>query len=244
MADPKSEIIFEDDHLIAVNKAPGDLAIPDRHQPGLFNLQSWLNDRYGRVWTVHRLDRDTSGIICFAKTAGAHRHLSLQFENRNVEKTYLALVDGTPFPREGEIDQPITAHPSHAGKMMVSRNGKPALTRYRTTEIFRLFSLLETNIYTGRTHQIRVHLAYLGHPLAIDPLYGKREAFFLSEVKGKKYRMGKDQPERPLMTRTTLHAWRLGLRHPATEAPTELSAPLHKDFSAVLRHLRKWGKDV
>lgn len=237
-----SQILYEDDALVMVNKAPGELTIPDRHHPETFNLQHWLHRRYGRIWVVHRLDRDTSGILCFARTAEAHRHLSRQFEERTVSKTYLALVDGRPYPAEGLVDRPIGPHPTQAGKMAVRRRGKNARTAYRCVEAFRQFALLELQLYTGRTHQARVHLAHLGHPLAVDPLYGKRAAFFLSEVKGRRYRLGKNREERPLLRRHPLHAYRLAFTHPLSGLPQRFEAPLPKDFSALLRQLRKWGK--
>jgi len=237
-----SSILYEDEALVLVNKAPGELTIPDRHHPEYFSLQGWLNERYGRIWVVHRLDRDTSGLVCFARTAESHRHLSRQFEDRTVGKTYLALVDGIPLPAAGTVDRPIGPHPSKAGKMAVVRKGKEALTEYRCVETFRHFALLELDLHTGRTHQIRVHLAHLGHPLAVDPLYGKREAFYLSEVKGKKYRLGKNKMERPLLSRQPLHAYRLELTHPLHDQERRFEAPLPKDFNALLRQLRKWGK--
>jgi RluA family pseudouridine synthase len=239
----QSSILYEDEALVLVNKAPGELTIPDRHHPEYFNLQHWLQERYGRIWVVHRLDRDTSGILCFARTAEAHRHLSRQFEERTVNKTYLALVDGIPYPQEGSIDRPIGPHPSQAGKMTVVRKGKNALTEYRCVEIFRQFSLLELQLHTGRTHQVRVHLAYLGHPLIVDPLYGKRDAFYLSEVKGRHYRLGKNEEERPLLTRHPLHAFRLGFVHPLSSEERRFEAPPAKDFTALLRQLRKWGRN-
>lgn len=237
------QVIFEDDHLLVVNKAPGLLSIPDRFVPGKPNLQTLLSQEYGRVFVVHRLDRETSGILCFARTEAAHRHLSLQFENRQVEKTYLALVDGVPREPEGRIEKAIAPHPSQAGKMMVDDRGKPALTHYRTVETFRAFALLEVGIETGRTHQIRVHLAAIGHPLAVDTLYGQREGFYLSEIKGRRYNLGRGKEERPLMSRSSLHAWRLRLNHPGREELMTFEAEPPKDFRAMLKQLRKWGRD-
>ena len=139
------------------------------------------------------------------------RHLSHQFQERTVEKIYYALVDGILTATEGEINQGIAPHPARPGKMMVSNKGKKSLTYYKVVEQFQSFALVEANIKTGRTHQIRVHFEAIGYPLAIDELYGNRTEFRLSEIKLRKYRLGKDQIERPLMSRTTLHAFRLEL---------------------------------
>lgn len=239
----KIEIIYEDEALLIVNKPADLLTIPDRFALEKPNLLHSLSDHYkGKIWVVHRLDKETSGIICFAKTEEAHKNLSQQFFNRTVDKIYVALVDGKPNPPEGTIDAPIGEHPTQPGKMTVIRTGKSALTDYKIIEIFKAFSLVEANIHTGRTHQIRVHFKHIGHPLAVDPLYGKREAFYLSEVKHKGYQLGKFQEERPLMSRTTLHAAQLTINHPVTNEKLTFSAPLPKDFQAVLNQLNKWGK--
>lgn len=235
------EIIFEDDSLIVVNKPAGLLSIPDRYDANKPNLYHILLADNEEIRIVHRLDRDTSGTICFAKTEEAHRTLSLQFEERSTEKLYLALVDGHPTPEIGSIDRPIARHPAKPGRMIVTNKGKEALTTYKVIESFKLFSLVEVNIHTGRTHQIRVHFQAIGHPLTIDPMYGKREGFFLSEIKRKSYRLGKFEEERPLMSRTALHASQLTLQHPETGTKQTFEAPLPKDFQAVIKQLQKWG---
>ena len=241
MSKQKPEILYEDEHLIVANKPPGLLSIPDRFAPEKPNLLGLLNQRYGRAWTVHRIDRETSGLICFARNEEAHRHLSQQFEQRTVVKTYLALLDGPALPEEGTIDRPIAESQNQPGKMTVAKKGKSAVTHYKVAERFRQFTLVEARIETGRTHQIRVHFESIGHPLAVDSLYGRREAFFLSEVKLKRYQLGRDEEERPLMSRMPLHAWKLALEHPHTGERMEFEAPLPKDFAAVLKQLRKWG---
>jgi 23S rRNA pseudouridine955/2504/2580 synthase/23S rRNA pseudouridine1911/1915/1917 synthase len=236
------EILYEDDRLVALNKPPGVLSIPDRFSPDKPNMHALLGARYERAWVVHRLDRETSGVICFALDAEAHRHLSLQFETRRARKYYLALVDGLPRPPDGEIDKPIGPHLTQPGKMALTAKGKPALTLYRVLDTFRQFALVEADIRTGRTHQIRVHFAAIGHALAVDPLYGRREALYLSEIKGARYRLGKDQEEQPLMRRVTLHAHRLELLHPDGQTTLRVEAPPPKDFAALLKQLEKWGR--
>ncbi len=239
----KIEIIQEDKLLLIVNKPANLLTIPDRFAADKPNLLTMLSEYYSeKIWVVHRLDRETSGIICFAKTEEAHKHLSQQFFNRTVDKIYLALVDGKPNPPEGTIDAPIGPHPTLPGKMTVIRTGKPAVTDYNIIEVFKAFSLVEANIHTGRTHQIRVHFKHIGHPLAVDPLYGKRAAFYLSEVKHRGYQLGKFQEERPLMSRTTLHAYQLTVNHPITNERLTFTAPISKDFQAIINQLQKWGK--
>lgn len=239
----KIEILFEDEALLIVNKPPDLLTIPDRFDISKPNLYHLLSEQYEeKIYIVHRIDRETSGIICFAKTEEAHKHLSQQFEGRTVNKTYLALVEGKPNPPEGTIDKPIGPHPTQAGIMTVMKSGKSAVTDYKTIEVFKAFSLVEANIKTGRTHQIRVHFKSIGHPLAVDPLYGKREVFYLSEIKHRSYQLGKDQEERPLMSRTTLHAYQLTLEHPGTGERMSFQAPLPKDFQAVVNQLNKWGR--
>ena len=235
----KIPILYEDEHLIVVDKPADVLTVPDRHDPDLPNLKHLLAERHGTIIPVHRLDRPTTGALVFARTPEAHRALSMQFEGRQVEKVYLALVDGVPDPQEGEIDEPIAPHPAKVGRMMVSSRGKFARTDYKVMETFGKFSLVGVQIFTGRTHQIRVHLAYLGHPLIVDPLYGKREGFLLSEIKGRRYNLGKHETERPLLTRVPLHASRLGFHHPVTEEWMHYTVDLPKDMRAMINQLSK-----
>ena len=236
------ELIHEDEHLLVVNKPAGLLTIPDR--TGLQDsLHTQLERQYGKVFIVHRLDRETSGILCFARNEAAHRHLSMQMEHHSADKYYIALVEGELHHDEGEIDKPIGEHASIPGKMSIRMTGKPSLTYYRALERFKRFTLAEVLIKTGRTHQIRIHFQSIGYPLAVDALYGRRPAFLLSEIKGKSYKSGKfSEEERPIMERTSLHAARLKLDHPANGDRMEFSAELPKDFAALLNQLRKWGK--
>ncbi len=236
----KLDILYQDDDLIFIDKPAGLLTIPDRFAPEKINLKDLLKQKFGEIFTVHRLDKDTSGVICFAKTEEAHRSLSLQFEKRSTRKQYLAIVEGRIHKESDRIDQPIAKHLSKPGKMVVSKKGKAAITEYQLLESFKHFSLVQANILTGRTHQIRVHFAFIGHPLAIDPLYGKREAFFLSEIKGRRYNLGKDQEERPLVSRLSLHAHSLTLQHPTTGEEMTIQAEVPKDLRAMINQLRKW----
>jgi 23S rRNA pseudouridine1911/1915/1917 synthase len=237
------KVHYEDDHLLVVEKPSGLLTIPDRSGKSSLNLLGLLQRQYGMVLTVHRLDRETSGLLCFARTEAAHRHLSMQFEHHKVDKFYHALLDGVLHNDEGEIDKPIGEHPSIPGKMAISAQGKPSLTFYRVLERFRRYTLVEVQLKTGRTHQIRVHFQSLGYPLAVDALYGRHPALYLSAIKGKAYKSGKfSEEEQPLMDRTTLHASRLRIDHPATNERVEFTSELPKDFQAVLNQIRKWEK--
>jgi len=238
----KVAILYEDEDLVIVNKPAKYLSIPDRFDETKPNVLGFLNHKYGKVFTVHRLDKETSGILCFAKNEVAHKLLSKQFQERTVQKIYYALVDGILTPTEGKIDQGIAPHPARPGKMMVSNKGKKSLTTYKVIEQFKSFTLVEANIKTGRTHQIRVHFEAIGFPLALDVLYGTRTEFLLSEIKLRKYKLGKGQEERPLMTRTTLHAYRLELDQPTTQKRLIIEASLPKDFAAVVKQLQKWNK--
>ncbi len=235
---PSVPILFEDDHLLVANKPAGILTLPDRFDSGKANLLHYFSMRYGEIFIVHRLDRDTSGAILLAKDADTHRALNAQFEARTTQKIYQALVDGHP-PDSGRISSPIGRDPARPGCMIVARKGKEALTTFRTLERFASCTLLEVRILTGRTHQIRVHLQHIGHPLFVDAQYGRREAFFLSELKKRNYQLGKDRVERPLLSRTSLHASQLQFHHPAHDEPLAVIAPLPKDLRATLQQLRK-----
>ena len=238
----KPTIVFEDDEIIVVNKPADLLTIPDRFDTAKPSVYAELNKIYGKVYIVHRLDRETSGILVFAKNDVAHRHLSIQFENHETSKIYTALLDGVLHQDEGEINKPIAPHSSVAGKMVVAKRGKDSLTFYKAVEKFKYFTLVEADIKTGRTHQIRVHFQSIGYPLAVDALYGRRSELKLSEIKAKSFKIGKFEEERPIMSRTTLHASKLMFKHPKTLEMLTFETELPKDFSALLNQLRKWGK--
>ena len=199
-----------------------------------------------RVRVVHRLDKDTSGVLLFAKHAAAQRHLSHQFQNNTVEKQYLALVVGRPPQAEGEIDAPLARHPTDPTRMsVVKHGGRPARTAWRIEQQFRGFTLLRVFPKTGKTHQIRVHLKHAGLPLAIDPLYnrprpGASGALMLSSFK-RDYRPTRGEHERPLMERLTLHAEKLAFTDPGGTRVT-LEAPLPKDLRATLNQLARHGR--
>ena len=146
-----------------------------------------------------------------------------------------------PSEKEGSINKSIARHPAQPGRMIISTKGKKAHTDYKVIEQFGNYSLLEVQIHTGRTHQIRVHLNALGLPLAVDSIYGHKPAFFLSSLKGKKYKRSAEQEERPLISRSSLHARVLSFKHPQSKERLTFEATLPKDFSALLKQLRKWN---
>ena len=232
------EILYETDGLVAVNKPAGLLTTPDRFASALPCLQEVLQEKYSDIFVVHRIDKDTSGVILFAKNESAHRQLSLQFEERNIKKTYLALVNGILSDKEGIIDAPIGE--DKKGKAKIDhQEGKSSQTSYKVIEEFRKLSLVEASPVTGRQHQIRVHFQSIGHPLAVDPYYGTRKALMLSEFK-KKYRQNSSHGERPLLGRLSLHALRITFSDPVTGKDVTLEASLPKDFRATLNQLRKY----
>jgi 23S rRNA pseudouridine1911/1915/1917 synthase len=217
------------------------LSIPHRFESQQPSVARFLTEKFGKIFIVHRLDKETSGLLIFAKTEEAHRHLSLQFEHKETEKVYLALLDGVMHEDEGRIDKPIGNHPSIAGKMMIARDGKPSLTFFKTVERFKHFSLVEADIKTGRTHQIRIHFQSIGYPMAVDSMYGRREALYVSDIKTR-FKQGKFTEElTPLMARTSLHAHRLTFNHPLSNERLTFESELPKDFRATLAQLRKWG---
>ena len=238
----KPAIIFEDDSIVIINKPPKFLTIPDRYASHIANVYTQLKSIYGNIFIVHRLDRETSGILVFAKTSEAHKNLCQQFDQRTVKKIYYTLLEGVLHTPKGEINKPIAPSPSRQGKMVISKKGKASITHFELIEQFRQFALVAADIKTGRTHQIRVHFESIGYPLIVDPVYGPRTAFFLSELKQRKFKLGKDQEERPLLNRTALHAYSLEFDHPVSGEKMSFKAELPKDMAAVLKQLRKWGK--
>lgn len=242
MAKSAFEIVHEDDALIIVNKAPGELTVPDRFDPHKRNLHAELKAKRDEAYVVHRLDRDTSGILAFAKNRDAHRTLNLQFQERTADKFYLALTKGAPHPREGLVDKPIAPDPRGGGRMRVDyHGGKESATAYEVLEVYREHALARLQLFSGRTHQVRVHMAALGHPLSVDPLYGGAEGLFLSEIKLKKFNLKSGSIERPLLNRVSLHAYQLSLDHPDTGERVSYAADPPKDFRSAVRQLRKWS---
>lgn len=231
------EIVFENESFVAINKPAGLLSIPDREQTQT-SLKDILLEKYGTIFTVHRLDKDTSGIIIFAKTEDAHKYFSNLFEERKIEKYYQGLVHGIPAAKKGTIDAPIAEHALQKGLMVVHRRGKPSITDYDVIQEHKSFSLVQFQLHTGRTHQIRVHCKNIGHPLACDELYGDGKPVLLSSIK-KKFKLSKhDEEERPMLNRLALHSYRLKFTDVDGKI-IDLEAELPKDIRALLNQLQK-----
>lgn len=235
-------IVFEKDDFVALNKPSGLLSIPDRLGKDI-SVKILLKEKYGNIFTVHRLDKGTSGLIVFAKNETAHKYLSAQFENRQTKKIYHGLVIGSLPEENGQIDTPIAEHPALNGTMIIHRNGKESLTDYKVLEDFGIFSYVQFQILTGRTHQIRVHMKDIGHPIVCDELYGDGKPILVSSLKSK-FKLSKDiEEERPILNRLALHAFQLTFKDIIGKS-IELEAPLPKDMRATLQQLakRKKGK--
>jgi 23S rRNA pseudouridine1911/1915/1917 synthase len=233
------DVLFEDRHMIVVNKPPGLVIHPAAGNPDgtLVNaLLAHCRDLSGiggveRPGIVHRLDKDTSGVLVAAKSDAAHRALSLAFRWRTTDKRYLAVVYGAPKEDEGVVDAPIARHPSERKRMAVVRGGRPARTLWWVRERLTGTALVECRPVTGRTHQIRVHLAHVGHALVGDPVYA-----------GRQWRAIDDPVASPLcrdFPRQALHAWRLTITHPASGEAMTFEAPLPEDMKALVEALRR-----
>jgi 23S rRNA pseudouridine1911/1915/1917 synthase len=243
---PDFTVVYEDAGLIVVNKGAGISVGGDRWDGSRERLDRLLEAALGldatpkrRLFTVHRIDRDTSGLVVFAKDGETHRHLSLAFEGRQVEKRYLAVVHGRVIWEERVCDLPLVPNGDKQHRTIIDQyRGKKSLTRFRLLGRAGNYSLLEARPETGRTHQIRVHLASLGHPVVCDPLYGRPQGVYLSSFK-RGWR-GDPLEERPLLVRLGLHAE--GLLIPGEDGRGGslcLKAPLPRDLGALIRQMEK-----
>jgi 23S rRNA pseudouridine1911/1915/1917 synthase len=221
------EIIYEDETLLVINKPPGLVVHPGSGNWSGTLLNALLSHvphsaSLPRAGIVHRLDKDTSGLLVVAKSLSAHTDLVRQLQSRSVARIYIALVHGS-VTCDGKVDAPIGRHPVHRTRMAVVPRGKPAITHYEVLRRFAGASLLRCRLETGRTHQIRVHLASIGHPLVGDPVYGARRGARLSSYCA--------------FARQALHAEQLTLLHPRTHRKRTWRAPLPQDFQRLLDEL-------
>lgn len=235
-------LVKEEKEYIIINKPFGLLSIPDRFDQSKPNAFGFLKRVYPEIYSVHRLDKETSGVLVYARTKEMHKYLSGEFEDRNIDKYYLALVHGVIEEDAGLINKKIDKDRFRPGRMIISNTGKESKTEYRVVERFSQSTLVEAKLLTGRTHQIRVHFQALGHPLLIDPEYGGKDAFYISTLKGRKFNTGKYEEEKPVMSRVTLHAWRLSFNLPDSKKTMTYEVNPPKDFRALLSQIRKWDK--
>jgi RluA family pseudouridine synthase len=237
---PLPPIIHEDEALLAFDKPSGLLVAPDRWDKTRLNLMALVHARFGPgVANVHRLDADTSGVLLCTKTKAALDFLSGQFQAKTAEKTYHALVVGTTARDAFTMELALRPDEGRPGLMRaVKKGGKPSATDFRVLERYRGFTWLECRPRTGRTYQIRVHLAAAGLPILNDSFYGGDTRLLLSALKrGYKGRAR----ERPLISRLALHASELTVVHPLTHARVTLRAPLPNDFAVALKYLRRFA---
>jgi len=228
------DVLYEDEHLVAVDKPAGLVVHPGAGTESPTLVEGLLADRAlppsddpVRPGIVHRLDKETSGVILVAKTPAALAHLQRQFAARSVEKTYLAVVRGVIAEGEGTIDAPIGRDPAHPRRMSVRSQGRAARTDFRVLRRLRDSTLLLVRPHTGRTHQVRVHLQYIGHPVLGDSIYG-------SAGSGNRGKAANDTPRRSAYAakrrRLMLHAWRIGVQHPETGESLRFEAPIPAEF--------------
>lgn len=253
-------IVHEDEGFVIVDKQAGMIVHPAKgHWSGtLVNALQHHFDQLSHVGgperpgVIHRLDRDTSGLVIVGKEDSAHRRIALQFEERTVQKEYLALVYGEPDRDSDYIDRPIGLHPTVREKMAIRsliEGGREAVTFYEVVERFRGFALVRCKPKTGRTHQIRVHLAHIGHPIVADKPYSGRSRLTLGDVLEAGERLQPAPPlespspsEHVLIARQALHAHRLEFQDPRSGEPLRFAAPLHADMAAALEALRTYRR--
>jgi 23S rRNA pseudouridine955/2504/2580 synthase/23S rRNA pseudouridine1911/1915/1917 synthase len=233
------EIIYEDKDIIAINKPAGLLSIPDRYNSQLPSVSSILKEKYTEIFTIHRLDVGTSGLLLFAKNAAAHSHLNDQFAEHSVRKYYTAVLEGVLRDDAKEIDIPLLQNPGRKGGVIPSARGKYSLTILNVLERFRNATLVRAELRTGRLHQLRAHTAAIGHPLLVDAVYGNSENFLLSSIK-RRYNISKQQRESPIISRPSLHSTEITFQHPNGMTQT-IIADFPKDFAALLQVLRKYS---
>ena len=243
-------IVYEDDDIIVVDKASGIAVIADHWDDSLERLDELVGDLLRKrtatgmqtvqekpIYVVHRVDRDTSGLVAFAKTAEMHKILSSAFEARLVKKRYIAVINGRPTWTETSCDLPLRMDGDREHRTIVDRgHGKPALTEFKVLGICGNLAVLEAFPHTGRTHQIRAHLSALGHSIVCDPLYGDKKPLMLSSFK-RSWR-GDPFEERPILSRLGLHANSLSFDLPDLKQ-RDFFAPLAKDMAALISQMEK-----
>ena len=241
---PDYTTIYSDNDIVVLNKRSGLLIAADRYNPDAPRLDLEAGKEFGPLFAVHRIDKDTSGIIIYARNAEAHKNLSVQFEKRQVEKTYHCLVRGRPSWDNLTVDLPLLPDGDDRHRTTVNKRfGKPSLTEFRFLGACGQFSWIEAKPKTGRTHQIRVHLAANDFSIVCDPLYsGNLKPIRLSEIK-RNWR-GNNEEEQPLLSRLALHAYKITFTHPEIGEKVTFSAPYQKDMDVTRKQFAKlYGVD-
>ena len=233
------DILYCDDALVAVSKRSGLLVAQDRYDVTAPRLDLELEKEFGRLFALHRIDKDTSGVVVYARTQEAHRAVSLQFQNRQVEKIYHALVNGRPAWKTHHEEARLLPDGDAFHRTIVhKRQGKTSVTDFTVLAICPPYTWIEARPITGRTHQIRAHLWENGLSIVCDPLYGgNQKPVRLSEIK-RSWR-GDPFEERPLLNRLGLHAYQLTLTHPESQEAISFTAPYPRDLDAVRKQLAK-----
>lgn len=235
-----NKLVWVDDSILVANKPADLLTVPDGYNQLDGCLKQTLETEYGNLWTVHRLDRGTSGAILFARSAEVHRKLNFLFSERRITKIYHVLVEGNPGWERKVIDLPLKLNGDRGHRTVVDNyEGKKSRTDCQVLERFGSVAFIQAIPGTGRRHQIRVHLASVGYPVVVDNLYGSGQPVYLSSIKPG-YKKGSGG-ERPLLKRLGLHAWALEFRHPITQEQLFFKAPYPKDFRVALKQCRKHG---
>jgi RluA family pseudouridine synthase len=230
--DPHEIILFNDEAILVVNKPYGLLSLQDGYDKKLPYISTVLEPAFGRIWMVHRLDRDTSGVMVVARTQEAHRSLNRQFQNRQVIKIYHALVVGSVDWQTMRVNQPLRKDGDRQHRTVIDpQRGKPATTDFRLIEQFNGFALIEARPYTGYTHQIRVHLGFLGLAIAADPLYGDGKPVHVSPSPSAVF-------PKVLLSRLGLHACSLSFSHPISNTEMIFQAPYPPDLAETLAFLK------
>lgn len=219
------DLIFHDENLLVVNKPSGLLTIRDGYDPNLPSVRSLIEQEFGTCYIVHRLDKETSGVLLIALNRETHRQLNLSFQNREIKKEYHALISGIPDQTHLVIDQPLKVNFDRKHRTRVDiKDGKPAMTVVNLLTSFEVSSLVSIEPRTGYTHQIRSHLSFIGHPILGDGLYTLPNLPFPADDK--------------VISRTALHAYRITFSHPITHEELTFCAPYPDDFRSAIEQLK------
>ena len=236
---PNYTVIYSDNDIVVLNKKSGLLVAADRYDADAPRLDNEASKEFGKLYAVHRIDKDTSGLVIYARTAEAHKNLSMQFEERGVKKVYHCLVNGHPLWEEKTVDLKLEPDGDSRHRTIVNpRGGKIAITDFRLIGNCGPYSWIEARPRTGRTHQIRVHISSLGLSIVCDPFYsGNQKPVRLSDVKRKWN--GNAEDEKPLLNRLALHAYSLTVSHPRLNHEITFVAPYQRDMEAVRKQFAK-----